>query len=172
MNLNLKVFLKGRFKKENIKRVLQYALFMLLMLIFQTMVVTHFRPLGVCAFVLPTAAIAVGMFEGASFGTVFGLALGIFTDMFYVESTVMYTILFPALAFAAGFTAQYFINRRFVSFIAAAFAGMLITGFVQMLGVSLKDSFSFSMIFTVILQTLWTMPLSLLAYFPAARWIE
>lgn len=168
----MKEFLKGLFRQENIKRVLQYALFMLLMLIFQTMVITHFRPLGVCAFVLPTAAIAVGMFEGAAFGTVFGLVLGIFTDMFYVESTVMYTMLFPALAFLTGFTAQFFINRRFVSFIVAAFAGMLITGFVQILAVSLTDSFSFSMISTVILQTLWTMPLSLLAYYPAARWIE
>ena len=168
----MKEFLKGLFRKENIKRGLQYALFMLLMLIFQTMVITHIRPLGVCAFVLPTVAIAVGMFEGATFGTAFGLILGIFTDMFFVESTVMYTMLFPALAFATGFVSQFFINRRFVSFIAAATVGMLVTGFVQILAVSLTDSFSFSMITTVILQTLWTLPVSLLAYFPAARWIE
>jgi len=168
----LKEFLKGLFKQENIVRVLKYALFMLLMLIFQNMVITHFRPLGVCAFVLPTVAIAVGMFEGVAFGTVFGLILGIFTDMFYVESTVLYTMLFPALAFATGFVSQFFINRRFVSFVVASLIGMLITGFVQILTVSLSDSFSFSMITTVILQTLWTMPVSLLAYFPAARWIE
>ena len=73
---------------------------------------------------VPAAVVAVGMFEGASWGAIFGLVLGIFADMDYVENTVMFTLLLPALAFFAGFVSQFFINRRFFAYMGAAFAAV------------------------------------------------
>ncbi len=164
--------LKEIWSKINPRRVLLYGLYLFLALVFQTMVLTYIRPLGVCPFVLPAAAVAVGMFEGGTWGAVFGLVLGIFTDMVYVESTVTFTLLFPALAFATGFVSQFFINRRFFGFLLAAAAALLITALVQMLKVWAADSGSLSMLGTVVLQTLWSLPPAALAYFPPARWIE
>lgn len=164
--------LKEIWAKINPRRVLLYALYMFLALVFQTMVLTYIRPLGVCPFVLPAAAVAVGMFEGGTWGAVFGLVLGIFTDMVYVESTVTYTLLFPALAFATGFVSQFFINRRFFGFMLAAAVGLLITALVQMIKIWAADSGSLSMVGTAILQTLWSLPPAALAYFPPAHWIE
>ncbi len=164
--------LKEIWSKINLRRVLLYGLYLFLALVFQTMVLTYIRPLGVCPFVLPAAAVAVGMFEGGTWGAVFGLVLGIFTDMVYVESTVTYTLLFPALAFATGFVSQFFINRRFFGFLLAAAGALLITALVQMLKVWAADSGSLSMLGTVVLQTLWSLPPAALAYFPPARWIE
>ena len=164
--------LKEIWSKINPRRVLLYGLYLFLALVFQTMVLTYIRPLGVCPFVLPAAAVAVGMFEGGAWGAVFGLVLGIFTDMVYVESTVTYTLLFPALAFATGFVSQFFINRRFFGFLLAAAGALLITALVQMLKVWAADSGSLSMLGTVVLQTLWSLPPAALAYFPPARWIE
>lgn len=166
------MMLKEIWAKINPRRVLLYALYMFLALVFQTMVLTYIRPLGVCPFVLPAAAVAVGMFEGGTWGAVFGLVLGIFTDMVYVESTVTYTLLFPALAFATGFVSQFFINRRFFGFMLAAAVGLLITALVQMIKIWAADSGSLSMVGTAILQTLWSLPPAALAYFPPARWIE
>lgn len=164
--------LKEIWAKINPRRVLLYALYMFLALVFQTMVLTYIRPLGVCPFVLPAAAVAVGMFEGGTWGAVFGLVLGIFTDMVYVESTVTFTLLFPALAFATGFVSQFFINRRFFGFMLAAAAALLITALVQMLKVWAAEGSSMAMLGTVLLQTLWSLPPAALAYFPAAHWIE
>ena len=164
--------LKEIWSKINPRRVLLYGLYLFLALVFQTMVLTYIRPLGVCPFVLPAAAVAVGMFEGGTWGAVFGLVLGIFTDMVYVESTVTFTLLFPALAFATGFVSQFFINRRFFGFMLAAAAALLITALVQMLKVWAADSGSTGMLSTVLLQTLWSLPPAALAYFPPARWIE
>ena len=117
-------------------------------------------------------AVAVGMFEGATFGAVFSLIMGFFADMAFIENTTTFTILFPALAFASGFVAQFFINRRFFAYMGAAFVGLLATGIVQMLKTSAMDAFAPVMLVTVFLQTLWSMPPAVLAYYPPAEWIE
>ena len=163
---------KDFFSAKNIKRLLKYALYMFLTLITQNMLFTQIRPLGVCPLVLPAVAVAVGMFEGATFGAVFSLIMGFFADMAFIENTTTFTILFPALAFASGFVSQFFINRRFFAYMGAAFVGLLATGIVQMLKTSAMDAFAPVMLVTVFLQTLWSMPPAVLAYYPPAEWIE
>ena len=164
--------MKELLAKINLRRLLLYALYLFLVLIFQNMALTQIRPLGVCPFMLPAAVVAVGMFEGASWGAIFGLLMGIFADMFYVESTVGFTLLFPAIAFAVGFVSQFFINRRFFAFMVASCAALLVTGVAQMLRVLVLEGWSFALLSTAILQTLWSLPPAVLAYFPPAKWIE
>lgn len=122
--------------------------------------------------IFPAVCVAVGMFEGATWGSVFSLIMGIFADMAFVENTILFTVLFPAISFASGFVSQFFINRRFFAFMGLSFLALLAAATVQMVVTAAGDTFSVTMLSTVALQTLWSLPLAALAYFPPAKWIE
>ena len=122
-----------------------------------------------CPLVLPAVAVAMGMFEGATWGAVFSLVMGIFADMAFIENTIFFTLLFPALSFLAGFVSNYYINRRFFAYMGAAAGGLLITAAAQILKTSAMDTFSPVMITTGLLQTLWSLPFAALVYYPPSR---
>ena len=157
-------------EKLDLTRLLRYALFMLLTLMFQNMVLSHIRPLGVCPLVLPAAAAAVGMFEGATFGPVFSLIMGYFADMSFVENRIFFLLLLPVLSLLAAFVSQFFINRRFFAFMGIALAELLITAVLQMVKTLAGDTWSADMLFVAVFQTLWSLPFSALAYFLPERW--
>ena len=158
--------------KINVKRVLYYVLYMFLALVCQNMIFPQFRIFGICPMALPAVAVAVGMFEGATWGSVFALVMGVFADMSFVENTTMFTVLFPAIAFASGFISQFFINRRFFAYMFTAFAALVVTAVVQMVKLSLIDGWTADMLLTVLLQAIISLPPAVLAYFPPAKWIE
>ena len=164
--------MKDLFEKIKIHRVLRYALFMLLTLMAQNMILSHFRLFGSCPMVLPAVAVAVGMFEGATLGPLFSLIMGIFADMSFVEHTIFFALVLPALSFAAAFVSQFFINRRFFAFMGITLAALFITAVLQMLKTLAGDTWSGAMLSTVIVQTLWSLPFSAVAYSPPAKWIK
>ena len=164
--------MKDLFEKINIHRVLRYALFMLLTLMAQNMILSHFRLFGSCPMVLPAVAVAVGMFEGATLGPLFSLIMGIFADMSFVEHTIFFALVLPALSFTAAFVSQFCINRRFFAFMGITLAALFITAVLQMLKTLAGDTWSGAMLSTVIVQTLWSLPFSAVAYFPPAKWIK
>ena len=152
------VIQKDILEKINFGKVSRYALYLIVVLILQNILFTQMRLLGVCPLVLPAVAVAMGMFEGATWGAVFSLVMGIFADMAFIENTIFFTLLFPALSFLAGFVSNYYINRRFFAYMGAAAGGLLITAAAQILKTSAMDTFSPVMITTGLLQTLWSLP--------------
>ena len=155
------VIQKDILEKINFGKVSRYALYLIVVLILQNILFTQMRLLGVCPLVLPAVAVAMGMFEGATWGAVFSLVMGIFADMAFIENTIFFTLLFPALSFLAGFVSNYYINRRFFAYMGAAAGGLLITAAAQILKTS--------MITTGLLQTLWSLPFAALVYYPPSR---
>lgn len=158
--------------KINFRRIFRYGVYMFVVLIVQNMIFTQIRPMGVCPMILPAAAIAVGMFEGVAWGTVFGVIMGIFADMAFIENTITFTVLFPILAFAAGFIAHFYINKRFFAFMGAVFVGVMTAAVVQMIKTAAIDGWAGDMIGVVIMQTLWSLPPAALTYFPPAKWAK
>ncbi len=152
------------------RKLLRYALYIFLALVLQNMLLTGVRIAGVCPLVLPAAAVALGMFEGPVFGALASVVMGIFGDMAFHENTVLFTVAFPLLSFGASFVTRFFINRRFFAFMGAAFLASLLMGLMQMLHTAVGDSFSMTMLGTVVLQTLWSLPFAPLAFWPISHW--
>ena len=160
---------KDFLKKINVGKVLRYGIYLLVLLIMQNILFTQVRVAGVCPMFLPAAAVAMGMFEGATWGPLFSLLLGIFADMAYVENSIFFTLTFPAISFASAFVANFFINRRFFAYMSVAVLGLLVTAGGQLLKTATSDTFSMVMVTTALLQTLWSVPFAVLAYYPPAR---
>ena len=157
-------------EKIDLRKVVRYTLFMFLTLMAQDMVFSHIRLFGVKPMLLPSAAAAVGMFEGATWGPLFSLVMGYFADMSFVEHRVFFLLVLPAVSMLSAFLSQFFINRRFFAFMGIAFLALLITGLLQMLKTLAGDAWSLEMFKVVALQTLVSLPPAALAYPLPARW--
>ena len=162
--------MKELLEKVNVHKILRYALFVFLTLMAQNMVFGRLRLFGVSPMILPAAAAALGMFEGATWGPVICLFMGYFADMSFVENSIFFLLLLPVLSLLSAFVSQFFINRRFFAFMGITLAELLITALLQMLKTLAGDAWSSDMLFVVVFQTLWSMPFSALAYFLPERW--
>ena len=162
--------MKELLEKINLNKVLKYTVFLFLTLMVQNMVLSHIRPLGVCPLILPAAAAAVGMFEGATWGPLFSLCMGYFADMSFVENSVFFLLVLPLLSLMSAFVSQFFINRRFFAFMGVALGALLVTGILQMIRTLAGDSWSSDLLFVAVIQTLWSLPFSALTYFLPERW--
>lgn len=152
---------------DKLRRAVIYALFILVIMFFQTTLFSRIAPLGVRAMFLPVAVVSVGMFEGGVWGGVFGLFLGILGDIAYTENVVLFTVLFPALGFLSGLVAEYYVNRRFFSFFFVCVTALLITAFCQMFRLLVFAGAGLpALMRTAVLQTLWSLPFTVPLYFP------
>ena len=82
-------------EKIDLNKILHRLLFIFLTLMAQNMVFSHIRLFGVKPMLLPSAAAAVGMFEGATWGPLFSLVMGYFADMSFVEHRVFFLLVLP-----------------------------------------------------------------------------
>ena len=162
--------MKDLLEKIDLGKVVKYTLFILLTLMAQNMVLSHIRPFDVRPLILPAAAAAVGMFEGATWGPVICLALGYFADMSFVENSVFFLLLLPVLSLLSAFVSQFFINRRFFAFMGIALLELLITALLQMLKTLAGDVWSSDMLFVAGMQTLFSLPFAALTYFLPEKW--
>ena len=146
----------------------------------QNMIVSRFTLFGVRALLVPALVAGVGLFEGGVWGGVLGLVAGYFTDAGFAGTVVMFTILLPAVGFFAGVLGKYMLHKGFVSYLFLALIALAVIAFCQMfrflfmasddtlqfLHLYLNGSTAWPVLRTGLLQTGWSMALSLPIYFP------
>lgn len=146
---------------------LEYAVYLLLAMLLQSLLFSRLSIFGVKGFILPAAAVAAGMFLGGVRGAVFGICLGLFTDLGFTDSTFMYTLVFSILGFGAGFASEFYINKSFFVFMVMSVAAVLLTGLVQLLSaVIFSGAELLPGLLTVLLQTVLSIPPVMLLYLP------
>ena len=146
---------------------LEYAVYLLLAMLLQSLLFSRLSIFGVKGFILPAAAVAAGMFLGGVRGAVFGICLGLFTDLSFTDSTFMYTLVFSILGFGAGFASEFYINKSFFVFMVMSIAAVLLTGLVQLLSAAIFSGAELLPgLKTVLLQTALSIHPVMLLYLP------
>lgn len=147
--------------------VIQYAIYLVLAMVLQSLFFAKFSIAGCKGFILPAAAVAAGMHLGGVKGAVFGLFLGVFSDFSFTDSVIMYTILFSIIGFFAGFASEFYLNNSFFAFVVFGIIAVFITGTVQLIAAVITGGAEILPgLFTVLMQTLLSLPPALLLYLP------
>ncbi len=152
---------------KKVRVVFQYAVYMLLVMLLQSLLFSRVSIFGAKGFIIPAAAVAAGIYLGGVRGAVFGIFLGLFTDMAFSETTVLFTILFPVIGFGAGFAAEFYINKSFFAFMIFSTFAILLCGIAQLLLALLGGNTELMpALLTVLLQTLLSIPPEMVLYLP------
>lgn len=151
---------------RKVRKALLYLLCIVVALWFQTMIFSRAMLFGVKVMYAPALAVAIGMFEGGVWGGMLGLAAGAYCDMCYSDSTVLFLVLFSALGFLSGLLTEFFINRRFVSYLILSALALVLTAFCQITplwifqGAALRP-----LAVTALLQSALSLPFAIVIYF-------
>lgn len=151
---------------DKVRRAILYAAWLLIALALQNLFFSHLRLFGVAMMFLPAVVIAVGFFEGGVWGAVFGLFAGFLCGQSY-HSPALFTVLFPLLAFGAGLLSEFFMNKKFLPYLALAAVGLVLTAFCQLFRLLVTDGTAvWPLLRTGLLQVLWSLPMAAVVYFP------
>ena len=121
---------------------------------------------GVKALFVPALITAMGMLEGGVTGGYLGLLAGFFLDISYLENSILFTVLFTGIGFISGSLSEYYINKKFFSYMFLAAAALLATAFCQGIRAVVFHGAGFHSIVSVaIAQTIWSLPFSIPTYF-------
>ena len=165
---------------SKLRRGIVYALLLAACLILQNMIVSHITPLGVRALLIPALVVGVGLMEDGVWGGVLGLAAGYCTDTAFAGTVILFTVLLPAAGFFSGVLGKYMLHRGFVSFLVLTALTLAVIAFCQMfrflfmasddsrrfLALYLPGAASWPVLRTGLLQTLWSLALSIPIYLP------
>lgn len=144
---------------RKLRRVAIHLVGIMLALWLQTMVLSKLEIFGAKPFFIPAVAIVIGLWEGGIWGALLGLFAGAYCDMCFSDSSVLFLILFAAFGFFSGVLAEYFLNRRFISYLVLAALALLITALCQIVPLWIFRSTPLQpLLTTALLQTLWSLP--------------
>ena len=153
----------------NMKKIRKAGIYLLCVIVvlgLQNMLLARISFWGVRALMLPALVVAIGIFEGAVWGTVFGLILGWLSDMSFLDSTATYMVLYAVLGFGSGFLTEFFINRRFFSYMLLTLAAGLITAGCQIVPLWIFHSTPLGgLLPTALLQNFWSLFFAVPVYF-------
>ena len=139
--------------KDKVHRVLWCALYMAVTLLLQNTVFAHIALFGVHAMFVPAVVVAVGVFEGGTWGAVFGLIAGYFGAMGYPGTGMLFAVLFA-------------VNNGIFPFLVTCLAAFLLTAFCQMFRLWIFHGASFWRLLAVALgQSVFSLPLAIPYYY-------
>ena len=155
---------------NKLKRALVYVLMVVISMWLQTMIFARISFFGAKVLFIPIVVAAIAAMEGGVWGVVFGVICGCALDMSTLSSTVLFLVLCAVIGFGCGVLMDYFLNRRFVSFLILSAIVCVLTALCQMVPVWIfKDAALADLAPVAALQAVLSLPFAVPVYFAAKR---
>ena len=159
-------------RQDFILKWLFYALALLPVWWMDTFVLGRFPVLGVAPMLLPVAAVAVAVLEGALAGAGFGLAVGVLCDAVYFGGHGFLTLGLCLIGWGAGAASQYVLSRNFGGCLLCAAAGLVLIVMVRVFAGLFTGLASLPALLRVALpEVLWSLCFVCLLY-PWFAWVR
>lgn len=150
---------------EKLRRVLLYLVYIAVVQFFQDTFFSGLSLFGVNMMFVPAAAVAIGAFEDGVWGAALGLVLGFLADISF-GNIALFTVMFPIIGFFAGVLTRWFVNASFFAYMIMCLVAFVFTAGGQMLELAIKGHEIMAMLRVAIIQTLWSLPMAAVLYFP------
>ncbi len=128
-------------RRDHTIKWLLYALGALPVWLMETTVLNRLPLFGIIPVLLPLAAAAAALFEGAKAGAVYGLCLGVVADATYPGTPGGMILALTVIGWLTGVLSQYRVRQTYVGYLLCATAGTLLletahvlTGLITRLG--------------------------------------
>lgn len=128
-------------RRDHTIKWLIYALGALPVWLMETTVFNRLPFFGIIPVLLPLAAVAAALFEGARSGAVYGLCLGVVADAIYPGPPGGMILALAVIGWLTGVLGQYRVRQTYVGYLLCSAVGMLLlevghvlTGLVTRLG--------------------------------------
>lgn len=156
--------------KDMLIRLATHTVMLLFLFVFQSMVFSRMRILGIAPLILPLAVVGVAMFEGATWGGGFGIAAGVFCDVSHSEAMVLYTIVFMLLGVMVGLLSEYVLVRGIPSYLLCSILTLIIIAFFEMFAFLVFTKVEPQVLIKVALkQTIYSLLFALPVYYIARK---
>ena len=126
-----------KFKRRKALKVLLYAVTLITLYLFQAVVFTQIRLLGVRPLIVPIAAVGMALFEGSRKGALYGLFAGILCDVAMAQPMIVFTIFTTLVGIVVGILSDSVLTRRFPSYLLCSIVAIVMLTAIQALGTAL-----------------------------------
>ena len=152
--------------KKLIRRIILYALILLLLYVLQATVFPRLRIWGVAPLILPIFVVGIALFDGASWGGGVGLAAGVLCDFAFSGSVVFFTILLTVIGVGLGLASTYLLNRGRLTYMLCVVIALFTIAFLQMFPFLVFDRVTpFALLHVALLQSLYSLLFALPIYY-------
>lgn len=152
-------------RHDHIIKWIVYALGAIPVWLIETTVLSRLPLFGIIPVLLPLAAVAAALFEGARAGAIYGLCVGVVADAVYPGTPGGMILALAVIGWLTGILGQYRVRQTFVGYFLCSAMGMLLLEAVHVLvGLITRLGSATALLRTAGMEAAWSLVFTLPVY--------
>lgn len=160
--------MRNRKRRNLIASIILHTLLLVIVYAFQGAIFPYIRIAGFVPLLLPVVVTGIALYEGRDTGGICGLFAGILCDISFNQPVGVFTVVLTLVGLGIGMLSDTILLSGFISYLLCCAVVLVLCAFVQMTPlIALPNDIPINLLITTTAtQTLYSMVLSLLIWFP------